>query len=55
MTSFFLRMSWYSVMVELKQVLAQMPKSLGLTWAQHGIRANNIAAGMTGFMKNIPD
>jgi NAD(P)-dependent dehydrogenase (short-subunit alcohol dehydrogenase family) len=37
-----------------------MAKSMGLTWAQHGIRANNIAAGMTetrmtSFMKDIPD
>jgi NAD(P)-dependent dehydrogenase (short-subunit alcohol dehydrogenase family) len=43
-----------------KAGLVQMAKSLGLTWAQHGIRANNIAAGMTdtrmtGFMKDIPE
>jgi NAD(P)-dependent dehydrogenase (short-subunit alcohol dehydrogenase family) len=30
-----------------KAGLVQMAKSMGLTWATHGIRANNIAAGMT--------
>lgn len=29
-----------------KAGLVQMAKSMALTWAQHGIRANNIAAGM---------
>ena len=43
-----------------KAGLVQMAKSLGLTWAEHGIRANNIAAGMTesrmtSFMKDIPE
>jgi len=42
-----------------KAGLVQMAKSMGLTWAQHGIRVNNIAAGMietrmTGMMKDIP-
>lgn len=43
-----------------KAGLVQMAKSMGLTWAGHGIRANTIAAGMTdtrmtGFLKDIPD
>ena len=43
-----------------KAGLVQMAKSMGLTWAAHGIRANNIAAGftetrLTGFMKDIPE
>lgn len=43
-----------------KAGLVQMAKSMGLTWAEHGIRANTIAAGMTdtrmtGFLKDIPD
>lgn len=43
-----------------KAGLVQMAKSMGLTWAEHGIRANNIAAGMTdtrmtGFMKDMPE
>lgn len=43
-----------------KAGMVQMAKSFGLTWAEHGIRANNIAAGMTetrmtGFMKDIPE
>jgi len=43
-----------------KAGLVQMARSMGLTWAQHGIRANNIAAGMietrmTGMMKDIPE
>lgn len=43
-----------------KAGLVQMAKSMGLTWAKHGIRANNIAAGltetrMTGFMKDLPE
>ncbi|CAH0991187.1 Gluconate 5-dehydrogenase [Sinobacterium norvegicum] len=43
-----------------KAGLVQMAKSMGLTWAEHGIRANNVAAGMTetrmtGFMKNMPE
>ena len=43
-----------------KAGLVQMAKSLGLSWAEHGIRANNIAAGMTesrmtSFMKDIPE
>ncbi len=43
-----------------KAGLVQMAKSMGLTWAEYGIRANNIAAGMTdtrmtGFMKDIPE
>lgn len=43
-----------------KAGLVQMAKSMGLTWAEHGIRANNIAAGMTdtrmtGFLKDMPE
>jgi 3-oxoacyl-[acyl-carrier protein] reductase len=43
-----------------KAGMVQMAKSMGLTWAQHGIRANNIAAGMTetrmtSFMKDMPE
>jgi 3-oxoacyl-[acyl-carrier protein] reductase len=43
-----------------KAGLVQMAKSLGLSWAEHGIRANNVAAGMTesrmtSFMKDIPE
>ena len=43
-----------------KAGLVQMAKSMALTWAEHGIRANNIAAGltetrMTGFMKQMPE
>jgi 3-oxoacyl-[acyl-carrier protein] reductase len=43
-----------------KAGLVQMVKSLGLSWAEHGIRANNVAAGMTesrmtSFMKDIPE
>lgn len=43
-----------------KAGLVQMAKSMGLTWAEHGIRANNIAAGltesrMTSFMKDMPE
>lgn len=43
-----------------KAGLVQMAKSMGLTWAEHGIRANNIAAGMTesrmtSFMKGMPE
>jgi len=43
-----------------KAGLVQMAKSMGLTWAEHGIRANNIAAGMTetrmtGALKDIPE
>ncbi len=43
-----------------KAGLVQMAKSMGLTWAEHGIRANNIAAGMTetrmtSFLKDMPD
>ncbi|MEH6634476.1 MAG: SDR family oxidoreductase [Halioglobus sp.] len=43
-----------------KAGLVQMAKSLGLTWAEHGIRANNIAAGMTetrmtSFIKDMPE
>ncbi|HAN68740.1 MAG TPA: hypothetical protein DD808_17500 [Halieaceae bacterium] len=43
-----------------KAGIVQMAKSMGLTWARHGIRANAIAAGltdtrMTGFMKDIPE
>jgi len=43
-----------------KAGVVQMAKSMGLTWAQHGIRANNIAAGltvtrMTGVMQDIPE
>jgi NAD(P)-dependent dehydrogenase (short-subunit alcohol dehydrogenase family) len=42
-----------------KAGMVQMAKSMGLTWAEYGIRANNIAAGMTetrmtGFMKDMP-
>ena len=43
-----------------KAGLVQMAKSLGNTWAQYGIRANNVAAGMiesrmTLGAKNIPE
>jgi NAD(P)-dependent dehydrogenase (short-subunit alcohol dehydrogenase family) len=43
-----------------KAGVVQMAKSMGLTWADHGIRANNIAAGMTdtrmtSFLKDIPE
>ena len=43
-----------------KAGLVQMAKSLGLSWAEHGIRANNVAAGMTesrmtSFMKDLPE
>ncbi len=43
-----------------KAGMVQMAKSMGLTWAEHGIRANNIAAGMTetrmtSFMKDMPE
>lgn len=43
-----------------KAGLVQMAKSFSLTWADHGIRANNIAAGMiesrmTSGLKDIPE
>lgn len=43
-----------------KAGIVQMAKTLGLSWAPHGIRANNIAAGltesrMTAVMKDIPE
>ena len=43
-----------------KAGMVQMAKSMGLTWAEYGIRANNIAAGMTetrmtSFMKDMPE
>ena len=43
-----------------KAGLVQMAKSMGLTWAEHGIRANNVAAGltetrMTRMLKDVPD
>ncbi len=43
-----------------KAGIVQMAKSLGLSWARHGIRANNIAAGltesrMTAPIQGIPD
>ena len=42
-----------------KAGLAQLAKTLGLSWAKHGIRANNVAAGMTvtrmtAAMQDIP-
>ncbi|KEQ16388.1 SDR family NAD(P)-dependent oxidoreductase [Endozoicomonas numazuensis] len=43
-----------------KAGLVQLSKTLGISWAQHGIRANAIAAGMidtrmTSVMKDIPE
>lgn len=43
-----------------KAGLAQLAKTLGLSWAKHGIRANNVAAGMTATrmtaaMQGIPE
>lgn len=43
-----------------KSGLLGMTRTLGLTWAEHGIRANNVAAGMietpmTAFSKEIPE
>ncbi|MBE9539894.1 MAG: SDR family oxidoreductase [Proteobacteria bacterium] len=43
-----------------KAGVVQLSKTLGISWAKHGIRANAIAAGMidtrmTSFMKDIPD
>ncbi len=43
-----------------KAGMVQMAKSMGLTWAEHGIRANCVAAGltesrMTNPMKDMPE
>ena len=43
-----------------KAGVVQLSKTLGISWAKHGIRANAIAAGMidtrmTHFMQDIPD
>jgi NAD(P)-dependent dehydrogenase (short-subunit alcohol dehydrogenase family) len=43
-----------------KAGVVQLSKTLGISWAKHGIRANAIAAGMietrmTSFMKEIPE
>jgi NAD(P)-dependent dehydrogenase (short-subunit alcohol dehydrogenase family) len=46
LTSFFAN-EWVPGYGAAKAGLVQMAKSMGLTWAEHGIRANNIAAGMT--------
>lgn len=46
LTSFFAN-EWVPGYGAAKAGLVQMAKSMGLSWAQHGIRANNIAAGFT--------
>jgi len=59
MTSFFAN-EFVPAYGSAKSGLLGMTRAMGLTWAQYGIRANNVAAGMietrmTRGMKDIPD